>query len=157
MVRNYVRKRVQTSSNADIGEAIKSIKHDKMTINEASVKYNVLISTLYNRLSGHNGSSARGGTTILSKEEESHLVYVIKTMRDYDHPVSNSNVCTMAWWYMTELKKDIPDNGPGKDWFYGFMRRWSPELKIMKSMKLEKHAMMHCPFKFSIVGLTSCI
>ncbi|CAF1606180.1 unnamed protein product, partial [Didymodactylos carnosus] len=53
-----------------IGEAIKSIKDDKMTINEASAKYNVPISTLYNRLSGHNGSSPRGGTAILSKEEE---------------------------------------------------------------------------------------
>ncbi|CAF1158729.1 unnamed protein product [Didymodactylos carnosus] len=123
MVRNYVRKRVQTYSNVDIGEAIKSIKDDKMTINEASAKYNVPISTLYNRLSGHNGSSLRGGTTILSKEEESHLVYVIKTMQDYNHPVSNSNVRTIARRCTTELKKDIPDNGPGKDWFYGFMRR----------------------------------
>ncbi|CAF4400725.1 unnamed protein product [Didymodactylos carnosus] len=99
---------------------------------------NLPISTLYNRLPGHNGSSPHGGTTILSKEEESHLVYVIKTMQDYNHPVSNSNVCTIAWCYMAELKKDIPDNGPGKDWFYGFMRRWSSELKIMKSMKFEK-------------------
>ncbi|CAF1562888.1 unnamed protein product [Didymodactylos carnosus] len=117
MVRNYVRERVQTYSNVDIGEVIKSSKDDKMTINEVSAKYNAPISTLYNRLSGHNGSSARGGTTILSKEEESHLVYVIKTMQDYNHPVSNSNVCTIVRWCTTQLKKDIPDNGPGKDWF----------------------------------------
>ncbi|CAF1259681.1 unnamed protein product [Didymodactylos carnosus] len=115
MVRNYVRKRVQTYSNVDIGEAIKSIKDDKMTISEASAKYKVPISTLYDRLSGHNGSSPRGGTTIFSKEEESHLVYVIKRMQDYNHPVSNSNVCTIAWWYMPELKKDILDNGPARN------------------------------------------
>ncbi|CAF4667304.1 unnamed protein product, partial [Didymodactylos carnosus] len=107
-----------------IGEAIKSIKDDKMTINEASAKCNVPISTLYNRLSGHS-SNPRGGTTILSKQ--SHLVYVIKTMQDYNHPVSNSNVRTIARWCTTELKKDIPDHDPGKDWFYGFMRRWSSE------------------------------
>ncbi|CAF1408332.1 unnamed protein product [Didymodactylos carnosus] len=117
MVRNYVRKRVQTYLNVDIAEAIKSIKNDKMTINdyEASARYNVPLSTIYNRLSRHNGSSARGDTTILGEEEGSHLIYVLKTMQDYNHPLSNSNVRTIARWYMTELKKDISDNGSGTD------------------------------------------
>ncbi|CAF1472435.1 unnamed protein product, partial [Didymodactylos carnosus] len=137
-MRNYVRKRVQSYSDDDINLALQLIREGKTDVKKASEKYKIPASTLYSRLSGANNSGPVGGKTILNKAEETHLVYVIKKLQEYNHPVSNSDVRKLAAWYMLELNKNVSNNGPGKDWFYGFMARWSHELKVMKSIKLEK-------------------
>ncbi|CAF1150725.1 unnamed protein product [Didymodactylos carnosus] len=87
-----------------------------------------------------NGQHTRkvGREPILSCEEESHLVDIIKRLQEYNHPVSNGDVIQLGRLYLLELKKNIPESCPTKDWFYSFMKRWSDELKMMKSVKLEK-------------------
>lgn len=52
--------------------------------------------------------------------------------------MSPSIIRDLAKNYMLELGKQIPINTSLRDWFSSFMNRWSSELTVMKTMKLEK-------------------
>ena len=76
--------------------------------------------------------------SILTKEEESHLVTAIILFQKWQCPLSSSVVIGFAKPYMLQLGKSVASRSMLRDWFHGFMQRWFKEIKLAKIMKLEK-------------------
>lgn len=150
MPRKYVRKSESKYSQGDLKEAIDCLKKKSMTVVEASKRYNIPTSTLYSRISGSRGNNPRGRHPILTKDEEAFLVHSVKVFQSWQQPISPSTVRELARGYMLELGKKIPTSTSLRDWFSSFMNRWSNELKVMKTMKLEKVRSKGCTKK--VVG-----
>lgn len=144
MPRTYVRKSKSKYSPQDLKDAIADVKSKRMSVAEASKRFNIPPATIYSRLSGNRGDNPRGRKPILSKDEESFLVHCIKVFQSWQQPISTSTVKDLAKAYMLELGKKIPATTTLRDWFSSFMSRWSNELKIAKTIKLEKVRSKSC-------------
>ncbi|CAF4149234.1 unnamed protein product [Rotaria sp. Silwood2] len=144
MPRKYVRKTESNYSIDDINCALSEVKDKQLTAVDAARQYNIPIGTLYSRLSGLRGSSARGHPSILSTEEEKLLVHVIELFQEWQQPLTRKCVINMARTYMIELGKNISSDSRLSEWLYSFMSRWRDRLKIMTSMKLERIRSQSC-------------
>ncbi|CAF1636094.1 unnamed protein product, partial [Didymodactylos carnosus] len=80
--------------------------------------------------------------TILSIAEEEFLVKVIKLYQEWQQPVSKPDILELTKTYMKQLGKKTKNQDGNElklnDWYYGFLARWSTELKTMKTSPLEK-------------------
>lgn len=143
MVRDYKRKTISKYQEADIQKALQAIRTKNLNISSASHEFNIPLSTLYGRLSGKNDNVKRGGQTILSTTEEEFLVHTVEVFEKWQLPLLRESAINIARSYMLELGKNISRTARLHDWFSGFMKR-HPELKIAKSMKLEKVRSVSC-------------
>ncbi|CAF3021515.1 unnamed protein product [Rotaria socialis] len=133
MPRIYKRK---TEDN--LKAALSLIENQKISVKTAASLYNIPSRTIFHRLARSRTGAKRGRKTILCKEEESHLVDTILLFPKWQRPISPSVVMRLAKPYMLQLGKAVSLKSTLRDWFYGFMRRWSKEIKLAKSGKLEK-------------------
>ncbi|CAF4384607.1 unnamed protein product, partial [Rotaria magnacalcarata] len=122
MVRTYKRKTEDKYSRDDLEQALSDIRHKKLSIKSAAADYRIPIRTIFHRLAGSRTSAGRSRKTILTKEEESHLVTTIILFQKWQCPISSSVVIGLAKPYMIQLGKP----------------RWSKEIKLAKIVKLEK-------------------
>ena len=146
MVRHYKRRTISKYSEADIQKALEAIRNKKLKPCDLARDLNIPISTLYARLArlaGKHGHAKRGGHTILSTEEEEFLVHTVEIFEKWQLPLLRKSLIDLARSYMLELGKKISRTTPLLDWFSGFMIR-HPELKVTKSMKLEKVRSVSC-------------
>ncbi|CAF4151860.1 unnamed protein product, partial [Rotaria sordida] len=120
------------------------IRDKSLSVVNAAVDYNIPIRTVYNKLSANDINSRPGGKTILTKDEEELLVHTIILFQEWQCPVTPSIVIHLAKSYMMELGKAISPNSTLRDWFTGFMKRWSKQLKLGKTEKLEKNRSNAC-------------
>lgn len=100
------------------------------------------IAPIYSTLSSHilsNPDEKAGHPPALSMLEEEHLVKLIVTLQEWGQLSSCSDVLKYADDYvkLLNLQSRFTEKGPTKDWYYGFIKRWSHELKLMKSTSLE--------------------
>lgn len=109
-----------------------------MSVYRAARTYSVPESTLRDRTRCNVALDATPGPeTILSWEEEKHLVEHIKYMGDIGYGYTKSNVQHMATDYCKSMGKSvISEKGLSSMWFYAFMKRW-PDLKLAKPQKLQ--------------------
>lgn len=138
MPRKYVPKSKPKYSQQDLRDALNLVKDKELSVAEASKRFNIPRATMYSRISGSRSDNPRGRRTILTKDEEMFLVHAIKVFQQWQQPISTSTVRQVAKSYMLELGKNVSASTSLRDWFAGFMGRWSTELKIAKTMKLEK-------------------
>lgn len=138
MPRKYVPKSKPKYSPEDLKQALKMVKNRDLSVLEATRRFNIPQATIYSRISGARSDNPRGRKTILTKDEEMFLVHAIKVFQQWQQPISTATVRQVAKAYMLELGKNIPAKTTLRDWFSGFMARWSNELKVSKTMKLEK-------------------
>lgn len=144
MPRKYVRKTVDKYSKVDLEKAIGLVRNEKFSVAVAAKECNIPERTLYNRLSNTNGDGGRGAKPILAMEEEKLLVHTITIFQQWQQPLSRSSLIELAKCYMTELNKPISIKSTLYDWFESFMKRWGNEIKVVKSMKLEKIRSTSC-------------
>lgn len=138
MPRTYKRKTQPKYTEADLQEALSQIRDKNLSVADASIKFNIPVRTIYDRLSTNQNNNRRGGKTILTKDEEELIVHTIILFQQWQCPVTPSTVIELAKSYMIELGKSISPTSSLRDWFSGFMKRWSNELKLGKTEKLEK-------------------
>ena len=138
MPRTYKRKTENKYSREDLEKAILEIREKKISPKDAVTRYNIPIRAIYHGLSGSRSGAGRGSKTLLTKEEESYLVHTILLFQKWQRPLSSSIIIGLAKSYMGELNKNVSENSTLRDWFQGFMKRWSKEIKLAKTMKLEK-------------------
>ena len=111
-----------------------------MSVYRASCVYSVPESTLRDRTRCNVALDATPGpSTLLSWEEEKHLVDHIKYMGDIGYGYTKSEVQYMATDYCQSLRKSVKsENGLSSFWFYAFLKRW-PDIKIVKPQKLQMY------------------
>ena len=109
-----------------------------MSVYRAARTYSVPESTLRDRTRCNVALDATPGPeTILSWEEEKHLVEHIKYMGDIGYGYTKSNVQHMATDYCKSMGQSvISEKGLSSMWFYAFMKQW-PDLKLAKPQKLQ--------------------
>jgi hypothetical protein len=144
MPRKYVRKTKSNYSGDDINHALSYMKKKNLSAVDAARKYNIPVTTLYSRLSGHRGSGSRGRSPILSINEEKFLIHVIELFQEWQQPLSRKSLIDMARTYMIELGKKVSSDSRLNEWFNSFMTRWRDRLKITSSMKLERIRSQSC-------------
>ncbi|CAF3621241.1 unnamed protein product [Rotaria sp. Silwood1] len=138
MPRIYKRKTEPSYTKKELQEALVQIHQKRVSVADAAVHFHIPIRTIYNRLS-YDGTDVRpGAKTILTSDEEQLLVHTILLFQKWQCPVTPTTVIHLAKSFMIDLGKTISPNSTLRDWFSGFMRRWSNELKLKKTEKLEK-------------------
>ena len=110
----------------------------------AAAKYHIPARTIFHRLAGSRSGAGRGRKTILTKEEESHLVTTILLFQKWQCPISPSVVIGLAKPYMLQLGKSVASRSMLRDWFHGFMQQWSKEIKLAKTVEFEKVSSEAC-------------
>ena len=138
MPQTYQRKTQDKYTRENLEQALSDIQQKKLSVKNAAAQYHMPARTLFHRLAGNRCGARRGGKTILTKEEESHLVTTILLFQKWQCPISPSVVIGLAKPYMLQLGKSLVPRSTLRVWFYGFMRRWSEEIKLGKTVKLEK-------------------
>ena len=140
MVRTYIRKRnVSTNNEGELLNAIEKIKSGEWSFKQASEVTKVPKGILSARIS-RGSSNIVGRPTALTLDEEVYLVKLIETLQEWGELCTMQDVMKYATEYVNlmGLQSRFQLNGPKKDWYYGFVKRWSHQLKIMKSCRLEK-------------------
>ena len=144
MPRKYIRKTIDKYSKEVLDRAISLVRDQNVSVSSAAEQCHVPKRTLYNRLSNTNGAGGRGVRPILTKEEESLLIHTITVFQLWQQPLTRLSLIELARGYMLELKKPISTKSTLCDWFQRFMKRCGEEIKLAKSMKLEKVRSTSC-------------
>ena len=68
------------------------------------------------------------------------LVKLIEILQEWGKLCTMQDVMKYAteYVYLMRLQSRFRLSEPTKDWYYGSVKRWSHQLKIMKSCRLEK-------------------
>jgi len=139
MVRNYQRKKINRNyTEEDLKKALEYIRTEKWSFRQASLHFKIPLGTL----SSHNQRILKprsGRPPALSTEEEKYLVHLIVTLQEWGQLSTCKDVLKYAEEYVeyTGLKNRFINGYPTKDWYYGFLKRWKNDLKVMTSSTLE--------------------
>ena len=144
MPRMYKRKTQDTYTPNDLERALSDIREKRLSVKTVAAQYQIPVRTIRYRLSGSRSSARRGSKTTLSKDEESLLVDTILLFQQWQCPMSPSAIIGLAKPYMLQLGKKVSNESTLRDWFRGFMKRWSNEIKLAKTVKLEKARSKAC-------------
>ena len=139
MVRHYKPKTEGPSySQEELDQAVEKIKCEKWSYRRASSHFNVPLGTLSSHVRANPYKNA-GHPPALSMSEEQYLVKLITTLQEWGQLSSCADVLRYADEYVTLLNLEcrFTEKGPTKDWYYGFIKRWNNDLKLMKSTSLE--------------------
>jgi hypothetical protein len=116
---NYRHKYTQQA----IRQALKEVRDKSMTMNEASVKYGVPKTTLFDRLK--SASDKVGRPTILTAEEEEIIVERLIILGEWGFPLTTNDLKQLVKAYLEGAGRTtrLADNLPGKDFIKGFLKR----------------------------------
>ena len=144
MPRAYKRKTQDTYSQHDLERALLDIREKKLAVKSVAAQYQIPVRTIHHRLSGSRSGAGRGSKPTLTKDEESLLIHTIHLFQQWQCPMSPSTIIGLAKPYMLHLGKKVSKECTLRDWFCGFMKRWSNEIKLAKTVKLEKARSKAC-------------
>ena len=106
-----------------IRKALKDVKDKTMTLNEASVKYGVPKTTLYDRMT--TASDKVGRPTVLTAEEEDIIAERLIILGEWGFPLNVSDLKHLIKAYLDGCGRTtrLVNNMPGKDFISGFLKR----------------------------------
>ena len=110
----------------DLANAVEAIGKKELSIRKAGQAYGVPKSTLFDYLKDNTDVEKRlGPETVLTSDEESVLVDWAIEMSRIGYGRTRQQICEMVKQILDKDKRRNPftDNRPGKDWWYGFLRR----------------------------------
>ncbi|CAF1993954.1 unnamed protein product [Rotaria magnacalcarata] len=138
MVRTYKRKTQDKYSKDDLEQALSNIRNKKMFIKYTAAHYHIPTRIIFHRLAGSRTGAGRCRKNILTNEDESYLVTTIILFQKWQCSISSSAVIGLAKPYMIQLGKPVALKSTLRDWSQGLMQLWSKEIKLAKTVKLEK-------------------
>ena len=122
----------------DLDKALVMVKEDKVSFREAALAYGIPKSTLHDHYSGKVKGTKRGPTTVLSAAEESMLVEWALEMAKIGYGRTREQITEMVRQLLDKDGRSNPfvENRPGRDWWYGFLRR-HPRLSFRSPEQLQ--------------------
>uniref|UniRef100_A0A1X7UEV0 HTH CENPB-type domain-containing protein n=1 Tax=Amphimedon queenslandica TaxID=400682 RepID=A0A1X7UEV0_AMPQE len=124
----------------DLEKAIEEVRNGRLSVREAAIKYSIPKSTIHDHSSSKvKQISARPGPSpILTIQEEKELVNWIIHMAEIGYGQCRQQVTVMVTRILDKYKRPnpFPNNIPGKDWWYAFLRR-HPEITLRTPQALE--------------------
>jgi hypothetical protein len=139
MVRTYKRKTSgQTYTEEDLKNAIQKIQVEKWSYRRASTDFKIPLGTLSAHIL-HTPKPTSGRPPALSRKEEQYLVNLVVTLQEWGQLSTCNDILkyTHGFIEIMDLKSRFVNGSPTKDWYYGFIRRWNNDLKVMFSSSLE--------------------
>lgn len=139
MARTYKKKRINKNySEEDLKNALEFIRTQKWSFRQASSHFKIPLSTLSSHMYCVLKPST-GRPPALSLEEEKYLVHLITSLQEWGQLSTCKDVLKYAEEYieLMDLKHRFVNGYPTKDWYYGFLRRWKKDLKVMTSSTIE--------------------
>ena len=121
-------------------KAIGAVQSNILSLRDAESTYGIPKSTIHNYTSGKTMVGAtRGPSTVLTTEEEQKLAEWAIKMAEIGYGQTRRQVCEMVKKIMDNTKRPNPftENRPGRDWWYGFLRR-HPQLSMRQPQGLQE-------------------
>ena len=122
IVPNKKRRMLYSTEHIDL--ALNAVESG-MSINAASMKYEIPRSTLHSKVNHLYKNKKPGPVSILPPVEESLLVKWIFECSSRGHPVTKMQLLNSVGIIVKEMgiKTPFGENGPGKSWYSGFLKR----------------------------------
>jgi hypothetical protein len=139
MVRNYKRKNPgPLYAREDLAKAMQLILVEKWTYRKASAQFKIPLGTLSSHAL-YTINDRTGHPPALTRDEEEYLVKLVVTLQEWGQLSTCQDVLTYAKEYVDimGLKLRFASGEPSKDWYHAFVKRWSTDLKLMRSSSLE--------------------
>ena len=130
----------------DLEKAVVEVQEHGKSVRAAAALHGVPPTTVHYYASGKAELGARPGpATVLTREEEKELELWAIKMSDIGYGQTRRQVCEMvkAMLDRTRRTSPFPDNRPGKDWWYGFLRR-HPKVSMRTPQQLQASRASTC-------------
>ena len=130
----------------DLEKALRAVQEDGKSVRTAAALHGVPHTTVHYYASGKAQLGARPGpSTILSAAEEKELETWAIKMSEIGYGQTRRQVCEMVKVMLdrTNRTSPFPDNRPGKDWWYGFLRR-HPRVSLKTPQPLQASRARSC-------------
>ena len=120
--------------------AYQSVKENGMAVYKAAKMHRVLVTTLRDRVDNKISIDVikSGPDPVLNLEEEARLVAHLRELTEVGYGYACSEVINLASDYAVHLGKRARDKPFSTKWFYNFMDRWQPELRVVKPSSLSE-------------------
>ena len=118
--------------NNRLEAAAKAVGGQKLSLREASERYSIPKSTIYDHISGSRRCGA-GRPTVLTELEEKSIVRSCQELAEIGFGVDRFLVGKVIHDYLIAQARETPfkDGVPGRKWWTGFLHRW-PSLSERK-------------------------
>jgi len=105
--------------------AVDAVKSNAMGYKKASKLFNVPKTTIYDKVKGKSAIHSRQGPNTVLSSEEAHLAKWLIHMSKKGYGRSKHELIATVKNILIADGRNNPfkDGRPGKDWYYGFMRR----------------------------------
>ena len=127
-------------------KALKDLEENKLSLRAAAGQYGIPRSTLHDYAIGKSKvGSTSGPDTVLTREEEEELVEWALKMADIGYGQTRRQICEAVKRILDHTKRSNPftENRPGKDWWYGFLRR-HPKVAMRQPQALQASRASAC-------------
>jgi helix-turn-helix, Psq domain len=144
MAREYKKKpgcrKYHAYSESSVEKAVRKIKSGKLSLRQASKKFNVPKSTLSNRARGvHSGKP--GHSTAFSEQEEQSLLNHIQAVSDWGFPFTTLDMRFFAKSFLDSTGKRVKcfkNNLPSSDWALSFLKRHQASITQRRCQNIKK-------------------
>lgn len=143
MPRIYNRKKpAPTYTLEDLQNAVADVSTNNLTYRQASARYGVPVSNIFNRIKGRKiaeGKVGSGRKCELQPHVEDDIAKCLEERAKMGYPCSKDELLQLIQNYVLEnkIKTRFKDGKPGHDWYIGFMAR-HPRLSLKKPEHLQK-------------------
>ena len=129
-----------------LAKALEDVQENKLSLRAAAAKHGVPRSILHDYVVGKSKVGCTSGPdTVLMKEEEDELVKWALKMADIGYGQTRRQICEAVKRILDYTKRPNPftENRPGKDWWYGFLRR-HPNVAMRQPQALQASRARAC-------------
>ena len=132
-------------SHNDLDKALSLVREENVSIRTAALTYGIPKSTLHDHYTGKVKGNKRGPSTVLSDAEELKLAEWAMDMANIGYGRTREQVSEMVKRLLDEDGRPNPfvDNYPGRDWWYGFLRR-HPQISLRSPEQLQLSRAFAC-------------
>lgn len=127
-------------SEQNLKDALRDIKENGIKVREASRKYMVPKTTIFDRISGRKPEYLKkpGPRPILTTEGEKRIKDWVISLAKCGFPINKNMLLETVSKIAKESKEDLFKNGtPGQTWYLGFLRR-NPEISLREAESINK-------------------
>jgi len=139
-VRNYVARKYRSYSEADLINAVRSVRSGRQSLRKSSAQYNIPMGTLSNKCR-NKFSAAVGHPTVFTAEEEQQFVKYVQVLGEWGFPFDYTDLRLLAKTYLSKCGRTVPqfkNNLPSVDWARTFVKRHKESLVHRRCQNIKR-------------------